>query len=60
MFPSYFFFQILVTLYCDTGKERNCTPGEGPVLLVVNMKLSLRICIVFWWLMENVEVKLHA
>jgi hypothetical protein len=25
MFPCYFFFQILVTLYCDTGKERNCT-----------------------------------
>jgi len=60
MFPFYFFFQILVTLYCVTGKERNCTPGEGPVLLVVNMKLPLCIRSVFWWRMENVEVKLHA
>jgi len=33
MVLCYFFFPILVTLYCDTGNERDTTRGEGPVLL---------------------------
>jgi len=60
MFQCYFFFQILVTVYCDTGKERDCTPCEGPVLLVVSMQLPLCIRSLFCWRMENMEVKLHA
>jgi hypothetical protein len=38
MFQCYFFFQILSTAYCDTGKERDCTGAASRKYEIVTMR----------------------